>query len=238
MSFLKAEWRKLVLINYVCSEQSLRPYLPAGTELDPWRGKYLVSLVGFMFCNVRVLGLKIPFHVNFEEVNLRFYVRQKTASGEWRRGVVFIKEIVPRPAITLVANTLYREHYATHRMKHEWQSDEEGLRVGYSWKESGVWHRFGAEAELGAQPIAAGDIAEFITEHYYGYTRVSERKTYEYEVTHPRWLHYPVKRYWVEVDFGKVYGAAYAYLNDQSPHSIQLAEGSPITVEQKRTLRR
>ena len=98
MGFLKAEWRDLVLVNYEVPEELLRPYLPNGTEIDAFEGKVYASLVAFMFRRTRVLGVPWPMHVNFEEVNLRFYVRRKTPDG-WRRGVVFVKEIVPRPAI-------------------------------------------------------------------------------------------------------------------------------------------
>ena len=120
MSFLRAEWRKLALANYVIDPERLAPHVPAGTELDLWQGKCYLSLVGFMFVNTRLLGVKVPFHVNFEEVNLRFYVRRREGS-EWRRGVVFIKEIVPKPALTWVANTIYREHYETLPMEHFWR---------------------------------------------------------------------------------------------------------------------
>ena len=106
MTFLNAAWRKLAFANYPVPPEVLSSYLPAGTELDTWMGHPYVSLIGFVFQDVRLLGLRVPFHVNFEEVNLRFYVRRKV-DGSWRRGVVFVKEIVPKRAITLVANTLY-----------------------------------------------------------------------------------------------------------------------------------
>src|SRR5450432_2463378 len=101
--FLKAEWNNLIMASYTIEPALLKPYLPRYTELDFYNGNTYVSLVGFMFNNTRIPGMKIPFHVNFEEVNLRFYVRYKD-NGEWKRGVVFIKEIVPKLAISYVAN--------------------------------------------------------------------------------------------------------------------------------------
>src|SRR4051812_37339218 len=118
-TFLKAEWRKLAMINYAVDKKLLEPYLPRHTELDYWNNTCYVSLVGFMFLNTRIKGVKVPFHINFEEVNLRFYVRYKEAEI-WKRGVVFIQEIVPLPALTFVANTIYQEHYQTRPMKHRW----------------------------------------------------------------------------------------------------------------------
>src|SRR5262249_31152496 len=121
-TFLKAEWRKLAMANYAIDKNILTPSIPAKTELDLWNDTCYVSLVGFMFLNTSIKGFKIPFHINFEEVNLRFYVRYQDGT-EWKRGVVFIKEIVPKPALTFVANTAYGEHYETMRMDHSWIQD-------------------------------------------------------------------------------------------------------------------
>ena len=40
----------------------------------------------------------------------------------------------------------------------------------------------------------------------------------------------------LDVDFGLVYGSEFSFLNDLSPNSIMLAEGSEITVESKKVL--
>ena len=104
--FLTAKWLNLAMINYEVDPEMLVPYVPCGTEIDTWNGKTLMSVVGFLFKDTRVSGIRIPFHVNFEEVNLRFYVRRRRRD-ELRRGVVFIKEIVPKTAIALVARVAY-----------------------------------------------------------------------------------------------------------------------------------
>ncbi len=234
MSFLKAGWRKLALANYEVEPELLAPLVPYQTELDSWQGRYYVSLVGFLFVDTRLLGgVKVPFHVNFEEVNLRFYVRYKE-DGEWKRGVVFVKEIVPKWAITAVANTLYREHYATRKMRHLWREDEAERYVSYGWREKGQWQHFGVKAALTSQQIAVGSEAEFITEHYWGYTQIHPQKTFEYQVTHPRWEVYPVHAHEIDVDFGLVYGERFSLLNEMEPTSVMLAEGSEITVEGRR----
>ncbi|MEL6811331.1 MAG: DUF2071 domain-containing protein [Bacteroidota bacterium] len=236
MSFLTAEWRKLTLLNYEVDPSILQPYVPAGTTLDLWQGRCYVSVVGFMFVNTKLLGVKIPNHVNFEEVNLRFYVKRQV-EGEWRRGVVFIKEIVPKWALSFVANTVYKEHYQTLPMQHSWTREQGKFRAEYRWKLGQEWQQIHVQAEDRLIEIDPGSEAEFITEHYWGYAKVSETKTNEYEVTHPKWLQYPVIDYHVDLDFGKNYGTEFAFLNDQKPTSVQLAEGSEITVESKSSLR-
>jgi len=233
MTFLKAEWRKLAMANYEIDPKLLLPYLPAKTELDVWNGINYVSLIGFMFKDTKVLGIKVPFHIDFEEVNLRFYVRHKH-NGEWRRGVVFIKEIVPKAAITFVANTLYKEHYQTMKMNHLWEEKQDKRIVQYDWNYNGKLQSFAVEADLESTPIREGSETEFITEHYWGYSKYNDTTTFEYEVTHPKWETYAVKKSKIEVDFGLVYGKEFSILNELEPKSVFLAEGSEITVENKR----
>jgi hypothetical protein len=235
ISFLKAEWRKLAIANYEVSPEILNKYLPAFTELDSWNGKHYVSLIGFMFLNTKMLGLKIPFHINFEEVNLRFYVKFKEGE-KWKRGVVFIKELVPKQALTIVANTLYKEHYQAVPMNHSWEIDNETIGVEYNWEINTELQTFSLQAENNLMEIPEGSEAEFITEHYWGYTKVNDTKTYEYEVKHPRWNTYPVKNHSIKVEFEKVYGPDFAFLNSQEPLSVMLAEGSEISVENKKNI--
>ena len=236
MSFLTAEWRKLAIANYIISPEVLKPFVPYGTELDFWQGRCYVSLIGFRFVNTRVLGMKVPFHVNFDEVNLRFYVRRKSDEG-WRRGVVFIKEIVPKPAITWVANTLYKEHYETRPMRSSWEVREEHQRISYEWKRGLEWNCIAVEAGLEGHALQAGSEEEFITEHYWGYAAAGAEKSNEYEVTHPRWQTYQVNNFDIQTDFAANYGQAFAFLQSQAPASVMLAEGSAITVEKKNVIR-
>ncbi|QDT00422.1 YqjF family protein [Adhaeretor mobilis] len=115
---LRAQWRQLVMINYEVDPEVVEPLVPAGTEIDFWEGKTYLSMVGFLFLNTRIFGLPIPWHINFEEVNLRFYVKRQGPEG-WRRGVVFVRELVPRWAIAFVARKLYAEKYWSTRMSHD-----------------------------------------------------------------------------------------------------------------------
>lgn len=227
-TFLSAEWRKLAFANYAVDKEILMEYLPPHTELDDWKGKYFVSLVGFMFVDVRLKGLSIPFHTSFEEVNLRFYVKFKE-NEIWKRGVVFIKEFVPKPAITFVANTLYKENYQTLPMKHAWFEQTHQIEVDYLWKNED-WNKFSITASLPARKIEAGSEEEFITEHYWGYTKIKNQVTSEYGVEHPRWQIYPVKDFKIDVDFEQNYGSDFAFLNHNQPDSVLLAEGSEIRV--------
>jgi uncharacterized protein YqjF (DUF2071 family) len=229
-TFLDAQWRKLVMINYAVDAKVLQPYVPAGTSLDLWNGICYVSLIGFMFVDTKVMKLRIPFHINFEEINLRFYVKYGNREG-YKRGVVFIKEIVPRPALTFIANSIYNENYETLPTRHSWIEGDDTLTVTYSWKKE-EWNSIKVVAHKTPLDINQGSEEEFITEHFWGYTKINGTTTSEYEVAHPRWQLYPVQEYKIAVDFAKVYGNNFAFLQQETPVSVYLAEGSDIVVKQ------
>lgn len=236
MSFLNAQWKNLALINFEIDPKILKKHLPIGTEIDFWNNKCYVSLVAFMFNDTKVLGVKIPFHINFEEVNLRFYVK-RFENGQWKRGVVFIKEIVPKRAITFIANTLYHEHYETQKMKHAITENAVSKTFTYQWEKDNQWNSIQLETKLNPTQIELNSEAEFITEHYFGYTKYNENTTFEYEVTHPRWEQLIVIDYKIDVDFENNYGKEFAFLSNSKPLSVFLAKGSKITVENKRKLK-
>ena len=224
------------MAQYVVAPDTLAPWLPPGVDLDLFQGKCYVSLVGFLFDTVRVKGTAIPFHTRFEEVNLRFYVRRTEPDGTQKRGVIFIREFVPRLAITFVAKTFYEEPYATLPMRHKIDYGYDSLVVDYRWRYRGTWYRLGVAADTAAQPIEAGSEEEFITEHYWGYTKRSRGNTSEYGVQHPRWSVYPIRKCNIEADFAALYGPAFTSLNGTPPASVLLAEGSAVSVLEGRRL--
>ncbi|MEO6148963.1 MAG: DUF2071 domain-containing protein [Mucilaginibacter sp.] len=230
IKFLTASWDNLVMLNYEVDPAILKPYLPARTELDLWQGKALVSMVGFMFNNTRVLGVKWPGHVNFEEVNLRFYVRHYNGT-EWKRGTVFVSEIVPLSLIPLVANTLYKEHYRKLPMQHSViPVDSEHTAYLYQWKLKGVWNKLGATVNYNFTPMQPGSAEEFILEHYWGYNGLDNVSTLEYQVEHVPWRIGEVKEYIFEADVKALYGDAFASYLTAKPYSAFFAEGSSISV--------
>ena len=233
--FLNAQWKNLVMANYVIDPGLLKPYLPYKTELDLYNGNVYLSLVGFLFSETKLLGMRIPWHINFEEVNLRFYVRFPD-NGESKRGVVFIKEIVPRFAISLVANTIYRERYSTMQMSHHINETDIGIEFDYKWKYKNKWNSLMAITEKNALPLIGGSESHFITEHYWGYSKYNQGKTFEYEVQHPPWEIYPVKKYAIDCDFATVYGQKFSFLEGLKPVSVFVAKGSLIKVLNKRTI--
>ena len=233
--FLTAEWKYLIMANYVIDPEVLLPYLPAKTLVDTWNGKCYVSLVGFLFHNTKVLGIKIPFHKNFEEINLRFYVTHND-NGNLKRGVVFIKEIVPKLAISFIANNFFNEQYITCGTINNLVHNTESLSVEYRWKYKKEWNSLAVKAEPCTIAIAAGSEEEFITEHYWGYSKAGNNNTTEYQVEHPRWKVHRVSSYEINCKFDKLYGESFAFLDKATPVSVLLAEGSEIAVRNKRRL--
>ncbi|MBK7897290.1 MAG: DUF2071 domain-containing protein [Anaerolineaceae bacterium] len=228
-SFLTAEWRYLVMLNYHIEPDLLRPFLPQGTELDSWQDQTFVSIVGFMFRNTRMLGLPIPGHINFEELNLRFYVRRQGPEG-WRRGVVFIKELVPRWAIATTARLVYNENYVSLPMRHQIAAGAGETAVSYQWRWQNSWHSVQIKANGQPQPLQPGSQAEFITEHYWGYARQRDGGTVEYQVEHPPWNVWQAQSYQFNCDVASLYGPTFAPALQTTPASAFLADGSAVTV--------
>lgn len=235
--FLTAEWRRLIMANYEIDPAILQAYVPFGTELDTWQGRHYVSLVGFMFLDTRLKGFSIPFHKNFEEINLRFYVRYQDPELGWKRGTVFIKEIVPKAAITLVANTFYGEHYVTMPTRHRWEDTNQELLVEYGWKQENDWQHIRVGAEPEPKPLEEGGEAEFITEHYWGYVQRGKNSTTEYQVEHPSWRIHEVKEHRVRCDAGRLYGPEFAAALSSEPISVFMAEGSKVIVREGKKIR-
>ncbi len=228
--FLDAEWRNLIMINYEVDPEILKPYLPAATKLDLWEGKALVSMVGFMFLNTRVLGIKWPGHINFEEVNLRFYV-QHFDGKMWKRGAVFISEIVPKHIIPIVANNIYNEHYKAMPMCNSMLKLDNGdTAFLYEWKLNNQWNQLGALVGAEQQDIEKGSEEEFIFEHYWGYNRLNNSKTVEYQVEHVSWKIRPVNQFIFKADVAGFYGKEFEFYLQKEPYSVFFAEGSEVAI--------
>ncbi|MDB6025907.1 MAG: hypothetical protein JWM68_2130 [Verrucomicrobiales bacterium] len=226
--FLTADWRHLVMLNYVVDPSMLKPFLPCGTELDFYRGDTFVSVVGFRFLNTKVFGCAFPFYRNFEEVNLRFYVRRQMGDSV-RRGVVFIRELVPRRAIAFVARTFYGEPYTALPMRHSIVQSTENLRVEYGWQRQGGWESVRAKGEGQPKLIESGSLEEFITEHYWGYTARGSTCS-EYQVEHSRWNVWPAAETALEADISTLYGEAFVASLSSTPASAFIADGSSVLV--------
>ncbi len=231
--FLTAEWRHLLVFNYSIEPSLLRPLVPVGTELDFWNRRCYLSLVGFLFKNTRVLGVSVPFYKNFEKVNLRFYVKRKV-EGVWRRGVVFVREIVPSWAIAFVANTVYNENYEALPMDHHLSISGDTLKpdssLSYSWKKRNKWNCIRATINGAPHPIQPDTEEAFILEHSWRYSSRKHGGCIEYPVEHPSWRIWDVSKCSLDCDISGVYGEQYLNVFSDPPISAFAAEGSSITV--------
>jgi uncharacterized protein len=228
--FLSAEWRNLVMLNYEVDRTRLEQFLPPGTVLDSFDGRTYVSLVAFQFLQTKLFGsLAIPFHADFDEVNLRFYVRRK-AGNEDRRGVVFIAEIVPKWAVAKIARIAYEENYVRLPMKHRIDMSGTAKTAEYQWKLNGAWCRLYAQASANPAPATEGSLEQFITEHYWGYSAKLNGDALEYHVSHVPWNVWTSSAAGFEGDAGDLYGLELGKVLERPPDSAFIADGSPVTV--------
>jgi len=225
-TFLTAEWKNLAMLNYVVDPHLLRPYIPAGTELDQHHGETYVSLIGFEFNRTRILGRAVPFHQSFEEVNLRFYVRRGS-----RRGVVFIRELVPKIAVTLIARLAYGENYSCVPMAHniEFGLEIEEATAEYAWGSGAGRCAISISARGSGYLPVDGSLTQFITEHYWGYA-LRGASTVEYQVEHPLWPVRDASTANFSGDGGRYYGPDFGMVLSRSPDSAFFADGSEVSV--------
>jgi hypothetical protein len=205
--------------SHPCSE----PHIPLGTELDLHEGKCFVSLVGFMFLDTRVKEFLVPYHVNFEEVNPAVLCSRAT-DGEVRRGVVFIKEIVPacgncgggawkvRRAIRMLEDVRTSATASTFGIRGESARVENTLSVGRG-KNLGV--------------PDADSHGEFIIEHYWGYTKRGSNRSDEYKVEHPKWELFTAEHPHIAVDFGKNVRGKVRFSNQLRAHILSCWQKVP-----------
>lgn len=226
--FLTAEWRHLVMLNYAVERKLLAPLVPQGVELDEFEGVCYVSVVGLLFLKTRIFRVAFPFHRNFEEVNLRFYVRHRAPDG-WRRGVVFVKELVPRRAIAFLARTLYGEPYFAVPMVHKTATAAGLTTLRYEWRRGGRDEFLAATMEGEPASVREGSIEEFITEHYWGYNTHRDRST-QYQVEHPKWRIWAARGPQFEADVRTLYGAGFVEPLNEPPLSAFVAEGSAVII--------
>ncbi|HZY98853.1 MAG TPA: DUF2071 domain-containing protein [Candidatus Baltobacteraceae bacterium] len=231
--FLAARWHYLAMLNYAVDPALLATRVPPGTELDVFGGRAYLSVVGFRFLRTRVLGLAIPLHQDFDEINLRFYVRRRAEDG-WRRGVAFVRELVPKPAIAAVARLGFCEPYTAVRMSHDVRDDGEGVErrvsVAYGWRDKMGECAIALRTHGDPALPAAGSAEQFIAEHYWGYGIDRKRRGLEYAVRHDPWRLWTGREATFTGNAARMYGPELADAITGTPDSAFLAEGSPITV--------
>lgn len=233
MNFLTARWENIIMANYAVPVEILTPYLPQGCELDLFQNKAYVSLVGFMFEKTNLFKIPIPLLGTFEEINLRFYVLRKE-DGKIKRGVVFINETIPYKVVAWVANKMYHEHYTTIPTKHSISINSTNKKILYKWFINQQWNSISVDASSTKEAMQKHSFEEFIFEHYYGYTKIDEAITEEYQINHPRWNINKINAFDINCDFEKMYGKQFSFLNKAQPEAVFLAEGSAISIKLKR----
>jgi uncharacterized protein len=231
---LSAEWRDLVMISYEVDPVLLVQYVPSGTSLDFHGGRALVSIVGLRLLNTRVAGVPVPFHQDLEQVNFRFYVWRQT-SNQLRRGVVFIREIVPTASMTLGARLFFNEQYVAAPMRHQVMGDEQGS-ASYEWQSGHRWNRVSARPQGPPGPAAANSLESFIKDRPWGYARQRDGSTLEYYMEHPAWDFWPAQDPVLDCEVGDQFGRQFVTTLLQPPASAFIAVGSETTLYPGRRL--
>jgi uncharacterized protein len=229
-TFLTARWVDLLMLNYEVAPELLVPYVPRGTQLDSFEGKTYMSLVGFWFRKTKLFGkISAPFHREFPQINLRFYVRRITDSDD-KRGVVFIAEIVQERMIALVAHAVYGEHYFCRSVKTRDVLESGKRPLEYGWQSKNSWCNLAAERISGACTPSPGTLEHFIVERYWGYTAQPNGGCIEFNVVHPAWKVSLCSDAAFAGDPTSEYGPQIAGVLRGKPSSAFVVDGSAVTV--------
>ncbi|MEY4701173.1 MAG: hypothetical protein RL326_1360 [Pseudomonadota bacterium] len=237
--FLTATWKNLIVVNYEVAPEALSARLPDGVELDLFQGRALISVVAFHFRDMRVAGIIPAFSArHFEEINLRFYVKRRIGD-EWRRGVVFVREIVPSRIVACVARFLYDEPYSRLPMRHDASAFDDTLGGTLSYSINSEPTPVTIQATTTGELLSLSDhsVESFILEHYWGYTRRRTGETSEYRVAHPAWKFWRIKALSVSSELPLLYPSEFAEALSRSPHSLCVAQGSDVSVYGYRAFR-
>ncbi len=223
--FLTARWEHLIVASYAVPEPLLRPLLPPGMDLDFQDGKCFASLVGFQFLDTRVLGVSWPAHRDFAEWNLRFYVRRGPV-----RGVVFVREFVPKPIVAVVARLIYNEPYRVARITGAIKSEPPTVTVSYTLRRGSRSHSLWVAADPESRPIQPGSREDFFLNQSWGFGTSRRGRRLQYEVVHPPWEIFPIRESVIDVSWGEMYGPEWSVMEGVQPVCVALAKGSPVSV--------
>lgn len=222
-----------MLVTWRIPADLLAPHLPPGLEPDTLpgdpEGVAYVSVVAFRFLDTKVKKISVPLHSDFPEVNLRAYVRER---GGGRRGVTFVAELVPKPAIAVVANLIYHEHYRAVPMSIDVDDDGGVHRLSLSIEIGERTHGLVITGDLATVTPPADSTEHFFKEHEWGFGRDGDGNLVVYRVHHPVWAVYPTSldRLSLAFDFGELYGEPWSLLDRERPFHVAFAVGSEIAV--------
>lgn len=228
-TLITANWKNLVSANYIVNPKLLQKHLPFGTELDYFNGNCYVSLVAFKYTQTQLNKISIPFHSEFEEVNLRIYVKKKIAPNKYQYGVAFPKLFFPKKALTLYAKLVYKEDYSTLKMKYLHETMENNFFLKYSIKNH-IWHDIKIIAEKTPSIPLIGSSDEYFNKHFWGYSRVNDSTSTEYELIRDEWSVHKINEWDIKVDFKSLFGDDFDFLKHLKPESITLSNGSKVEI--------
>lgn len=235
MKLLTAEWRHLAFLNYVVDPTLLAPHLPAGVELDSYNGEHYLSVVGLLFQKLKLLGISLPDHQSFAQINCQFYVRRKKGKG-WRRGVTFLRQIIPQELTAKVGRAVGRGNYLRTPTHHEISFEggsvdhmgrpiSDGV-VKYGWGE-GESERLEMRTTGLPQPTGFGPQEQFLSQRLWSYTARGPR-TIEMRVEHPEWFYWEAGSTSLAADPESLGAGVFAEILKAPPESAFLAKGSKV----------
>jgi uncharacterized protein len=220
-AIVSVEWRKLCHLVYDVDPALLASQLPPGLSLDLWETRALVELVLWNAKNLKVLGVTLPAQLDSTEVALRYLVREGP-----RHGYVPVAEDSSSPYAALAARALFKD--PTRHMPASGRCEEtaDGWTCSYQMDREGAHHVHLAAASVARTP-AQHTLARFAIERPYAYV-CAGGGLLRHDLSHAPFQVYEVREHAITVDFGRLYGERWAFLNGVRPLAVVLAEGGAV----------
>ena len=225
---ISSEFRKVALLTYSVPPEVVEKYLPEHTKPDFYNGNCLISIAGFQVPKLKVAGIKMPLLKDFDEIDLQIYVK-RFDGAKWQKGVVVINRIFAHPLGEPLANTFLKTNFLTMPTQAKVDETEEYVRVEYSWQFEEQEQKFWVKSNRLAAPYDKDTEAAFILDRPFGFIK-AEDQNYQYSIKHVDWHLYTVEEYAVDIDFSKQFDPAFNILNNQTPQSVILTEGSTVEI--------
>jgi len=212
------EWNRAIFLHWEVEIEQLKSFVPDEIEIDLFKGKPWISLVAFTMEKIRPRFLP-PFSPisNFDEINIRTYVKSKNKTGVYFLSIEGGKKISCK-----IARSLSQLPYRYSKIK---RSENSFQSINPKFND-----QLSIQFNIVNQTIEKQEIDHWLTERYALY-QDSNQHINEFEIHHLEW---PINKLDI-VDLNVNY-PRFRNLIGSSPNKVQYSEGVKVLAWNKTRL--
>lgn len=220
--FLSSTWKNTFIVTWEIEPELLLEHLPHKIGLYTENGKAFLSFVVYNFENTKVKGIKMPFHVSFPEMDLRYYVKHNNSLG-----VAFIQHIVPRYCISLWAKRIFNENYITLPMDYSFQETETSKVLHYKvWKDKKMFSLdFLSNKEFVESTFSLYNQVQY----GFGVDKYGNSTKFKFDKLN-NFHSLSTLDYAINLDYSALFGRKWAFLNELSPIDVTALNDNKVRI--------